>query len=216
MFSTFHLRMIAIVCMLIDHIALILFPDSVIALPCRLVGRLAFPLFVFLLYQGYLHTSDYGAYGMRLLRCACISQPIYMMVFGTFTLNVCFSLLFCLLFTRALDHFQEYPKRFAVVMAVCLLLSCFAEYGMYSIALILSYYLWHGNKWNLFFFCGLLCICMSWDYYGAAALALPLIVNYSGARGPKLPVSVTYGFYPAHLAILFAVGAVLVLTSAPV
>ena len=215
MLNSFQLRIIALICMCIDHAALVLFPDSAFYAPCRMIGCLAFPLFAWLLYQGYLHTSDFKAYAGRLLRCACISQPLWMMFFGFLRLNVCFSLLFCLLFLYAFDHFREAPRRHALLMFFCLFLSCLSEFGMYSIALVLSYSLWDGHKPFLLFFCGLLCICMSWSWHGCAAFALLFIVCYTGKRGPSFPAYVAYGFYPAHLAVLFLLGCIRILCQCP-
>ena len=65
----FTLKWIAIVSMLIDHMGAILFPQYI---EMRIVGRLAFPIYCFLLAEGAVHTSNIRRYEIRLLAFACL------------------------------------------------------------------------------------------------------------------------------------------------
>jgi len=68
------LRLIACVCMAIDHFGKMCFPDQ----PwMRLVGRLAFPLFAYGIAVGAVYTRDPMAYLKRIILLALISQPLY-------------------------------------------------------------------------------------------------------------------------------------------
>ena len=94
--SAFMLRLIACIFMLIDHIG---YAFNISAF--RIIGRLAFPIFLFLIYNGYLHTSCKWRYGLRLGIFAILSQ-IPFSLFGHNTLlypngNVFFTLLICLI-----------------------------------------------------------------------------------------------------------------------
>lgn len=73
--SALTLRIIASICMLIDHIGL--FFDIFIF---RLIGRVAFPLYAFLLVNGFRHTKNRLRYACRLAIFAVISQIPYMML----------------------------------------------------------------------------------------------------------------------------------------
>ena len=53
--SSNALKLTACVCMAVDHIGIVFMDNNYIM---RAVGRLAFPIFAFLLVQGLLHTSD--------------------------------------------------------------------------------------------------------------------------------------------------------------
>ena len=67
------LKLVACVTMLIDHTAV------VFGLPMwlRMIGRLAFPIYCFLITEGIAHTGSPGRYFLRLGIMAVISEPIY-------------------------------------------------------------------------------------------------------------------------------------------
>lgn len=69
--SATSLRSLAMVLMLIDHIGHTLYPDQ---MWIRYIGRLAFPIFAFLISQGYRHTKNLPNYLFRLLLLALVSD----------------------------------------------------------------------------------------------------------------------------------------------
>ena len=70
-FSSNALKIIACVSMLIDHIGIVFVDNNLFM---RAVGRLAFPVFAFLLVQGLLRTSDVRRYLLRLGIFAVVSE----------------------------------------------------------------------------------------------------------------------------------------------
>ena len=73
--TSFALRLFAIITMLIDHTAAVLVPmDSPFYLPMRTVGRLAFPVFCFLVVEGLAHTRSATKYLARMAAFAIISE----------------------------------------------------------------------------------------------------------------------------------------------
>ena len=89
--STFALKLIAIIAMLIDHIgAIFISPitDPELYVLFRGIGRLSFPIFAFLLVEGYGHTKDARKYLIRLGTFALISElpfdfAFYQVHYGT-------------------------------------------------------------------------------------------------------------------------------------
>jgi hypothetical protein len=69
--SSNALKLTACVCMAVDHIGIVFMDNNYIM---RAVGRLAFPVFAFLLVQGLLRTSDVRRYLLRLGIFAVVSE----------------------------------------------------------------------------------------------------------------------------------------------
>ncbi|MBQ8835975.1 MAG: hypothetical protein IJ002_00530 [Clostridia bacterium] len=121
------LKIIAVVCMLLDHIGYIT-GDIVL----RSVGRLAFPIFAFLIANGFRHTRSVPAYALRLLAFATLSEvPYDLFVSGKSTLvefsgllpdikldNVFFTLLLGLCFLAANDAYKKRGFKYAKLLSV--------------------------------------------------------------------------------------------------
>ena len=69
--SSFVLKLIAIITMLIDHIGAVLYPEI---RWLRLIGRIAFPIFAYLVAEGFYKTSDIKKYLKRLFIFALVSD----------------------------------------------------------------------------------------------------------------------------------------------
>lgn len=103
----FALKLIALILMIIDHTGLVILYGTPWYLPCRILGRIAFPIYIFLLVEGYTYTRDAGKYALRLLIFALISEapfdyaltgrwfyPGYQNVFFTLFLGLCALILY--------------------------------------------------------------------------------------------------------------------------
>lgn len=107
-----QLKMIAIVTMIIDHIGYyfeFMLPD-VIYITCRIIGRIAMPIFVFLLVQGYFKTSNIKKYIIRLFKFACITQVAILFVY---LLN------YRLIPQYNIGIYKEYNILFSFVLSLC-------------------------------------------------------------------------------------------------
>jgi hypothetical protein len=75
---TNFLKLVAIVCIVIDHIGKIFFPENMVM---AIIGRIVFPLFSYCVAVGCLYTKNTKKYIIRLLSFAVISQPFFVLAF---------------------------------------------------------------------------------------------------------------------------------------
>ena len=206
-FSTFALKMIAIVFMLIDHMGAVLFPKIMIF---RIVGRIVLPIFAFTLVEGFIHTKDVRKYIMRVGTFALLSEiPFDLALSGKILefghQNVFFTLLLGLVMLACYARTNDTLKQLAVVALTVFAAKLFnVDYsGMAIVMIFLFYYLW-DKKLEKLFAVGILIILMSGVLQLFSLLALIPIALYNGERGPKIK-GFFYAFYPIHLLVLYFV-----------
>ena len=107
--SSAALHIIAMALMLCDHMWATLFP-YLDWMTC--VGRIAFPIFAFMIVEGYFHTHDFKKYILRMLCFAVISEVPFDLVYGStpfyiFHQNVLWTFLISLLLIRLLERVKE-------------------------------------------------------------------------------------------------------------
>lgn len=106
------IEIIAYTSMLVDHLGCTIIEHNALT---WLIGRMAWPLFIYMAVLGYHRTSNFPKYALRVLIIAIISQLPYELIFGHGLLNVCFSILIILLIIE-LIHRQSYLQ--AAVLGV--------------------------------------------------------------------------------------------------
>lgn len=157
--SALALRIIACVCMLLDHIGFCFGGRFPFLAPLRWIGRLAFPLYVFLIVNGFRHTSSRPRYALRLAIFAVISQiPFALMshpktMLGT--LNVFVTLLLALLTVWATDEMRKHRcTKYICFLPTLVVFAVFyfglirSDYGVKGVFLAMVFYLFEG-KWIL-------------------------------------------------------------------
>lgn len=220
----YTLKIIAIVTMFIDHIGAVIIENGIlknqtmdqshlwliIDMVLRTIGRISFPIFCFLLVEGFLHTKDVKRYGARLLIFALISEiPFDLAMFGEWFhpeyQNVFFTLCLGLWVLSAYKKAYGDPlKQSFAIVAGCgasVFLKC--DYNIIGIVMILMFYIFRENKKMQSIFVGAIAILESLTCFGAAVLALFPIRMYNGKRGEKSLKYFFYGFYPVHLLLLY-------------
>lgn len=186
----------------------------------RHIGRAAFPIYCFLLVEGFLHTGSARRYALRLLSFALISEIPFDWAFYSSPVyaahqNVYWTLLLGLAAMWLLRRFAL-PDGSASWRGIACALGCAAaagllrtDYGAAGVLLIAALYLARAERAEqcavgatLAFF-----IQSSVSYSVCAAAAFIPVWFYSGRRGRcgRAEKWAYYIFYPAHLGLLGAV-----------
>ena len=203
------LKWVAAGSMLADHVGAVLVREENLLFWCRLIGRLAMPLFVFLLVEGFCHTRDVRRYGGRLLLFALASEIPFDLAFHGRLLewsgqNVFFTLFLGLCMLALI---QKYQGRTGAQAAIVLFFGLLAmatrcDYDVYGIIMILLCYRMKCGGSRLLCVYGLFCGLLSLSFFGSGALAAVLIGFYNGRRG-ALKGGLGFSlFYPLHLLAL--------------
>lgn len=200
------LKVIAMVTMAIDHIACY-FISSGWEYECmRGIGRIAFPIFAFLIAEGYRHTRRKWDYGRNLLIFAFISEIPWMLLHTDGSHNVLFTLLagFCCI--AILDKLKSH-KILSLLFVLVIALATSAlntDYGIQGVALVLMFYLFKDKPLLLLLFA----LPLFYDFHLLGILAsLGMISLYNGERGfikGAYSKYLFYAFYPCHLMVIWA------------
>lgn len=228
------LKLIACLAMLIDHIGatilLHLFavagggsPVYLLYLLSRCIGRIAFPIFCFLLVEGACHTRNPKRYALRLAIGAVLSElPFDLAFFGGWTWSgqsVMLTLLIGFLALEAMKRFSSWPKKLLVlvpfVLAAALLRTDYGGAGVLIIALFgLTRELPYRHAIQCTGMGVIICALIpSWVLVGdvrlpmelLALLAMVPIAAYNGQKTTRSKVVqwAFYLFYPVHISVLW-------------
>jgi hypothetical protein len=219
--NSLSLKIIAIITMTIDHIGAVLLNNLLIF---RIIGRLSFPIFAFLIVEGFIHTKSFKKYIFRLFVFSLISQIPYMLCFNinikNFELNVFFTLIAGLLALWAIKNLNPLKSVTIVVVLTVIteLLRC--DWGGIGILVIVGFYLCKNNKRLMFFIIPFIYIIylfyesyylntpisniyLSIKLYGL--LSLPMLYYYNGQKGKFKFKYFFYAYYPVHLFIIYLI-----------
>lgn len=219
-FDSVHLKLIASVSMLADHICAIFFSYLPSSFILRLtIGRIAMPVYLFLLGEGFFHSRNRKRYGISLLITAVISEPVYDIslhgsIWNPQYQNVCFTLftgflMLCLLNMLTLKNRQILHLPVIAVFCVITYFLHFSYDYSAMIALAAIYYLhWHKSYIKGCSVCAAIAVFENTP--GAFLAAFPLSF-YNGKRRRINPFVkyLFYAFYPAHLLILYIINILL-------
>ncbi|MBQ8814723.1 MAG: hypothetical protein IJZ85_09535 [Lachnospiraceae bacterium] len=210
------LKVIAMVTMFIDHFAhVFISPYSDLYLILRGIGRLAFPLYCFLLVEGFLHTKNYNRYVLRMALFALIAEiPFDLALYGVPIYwgyqSVMLTLLIGLI---GLGAYRWCVNRqlpiYGILVAVAAILAGWltrCDYGAEGVLLIFIFYLFSYSPTRRAVGLGVWAVMFGGlEVWGACAV-LPIAL-YSGARGKggRWFKWFGYAFYPLHLFLLWLV-----------
>lgn len=214
-----QLKILAMIFMTVDHVGMILFPQHRIL---RILGRLAMPIYAYMIAEGCRHTRDRKKYLLRLLGMGLLCQVVYFVAMGslyqciliTFTLSV--SLIWIYDQVEQEKSSGNWGRLFAGLAAVFFLCTVLPDllpntdygidYGLMGVLLPLLIY-GAGTRGLLL---GLALVSLNiggiqWFSFGA----VPLLLLYNGQRGKARIGKLFYWYYPLHLVAIYGISLLL-------
>lgn len=215
-----QLKLLALVTMTCDHVGLVLLPQFPVL---RIIGRLAFPIYAYMIGEGCLHTRNLGRYWYTMAAFALVCQAgswiatgsLYQSVLVSFTLAIgliwLLSEVKCPLPVTILLFAAGTGAAFFLCHGLPALLpgtDYAIDYGF--IGVLLPVLVWLGKeKWQslVLFAVGLFSLAY---YFGGnqwwcLAALFPLAL-YNGQRGRTNMKYLFYVYYPAHLVVIYLLG----------
>lgn len=218
--SATALKIIGIVSMTIDHIGFFLFPQNIVL---RMIGRLAYPIFAYMIAEGCCHTRNKMRYFCTMLGAACVCSAfayftegnLYQSIFTTFSCSV------LLIFTleKAIQSTEKAKKIWWCCLVAAITLLYFGafqlrlipgletDYGFLGIITPVLVWLGQSKAEKLM---GLaLGLCLISGELGVIQLcslaAVVVLLYYNGERGKYSLKWLFYGYYPLHIAALYEI-----------
>ena len=154
--TSFSLHIMAMVFMLCDHLWGTIIPGND-WLTC--IGRISFPIFAFMIVEGYFHTKNLKKYAVRLLVFAILSEIPFNLAMGSRVFypihqNVLWSFLISigLIYWNEKAKEKQIYKRILIGIAiVCIAyiggIITFVDYYNAGIFMVLTFYFLRGKKW---------------------------------------------------------------------
>lgn len=207
------LKIIAVVSMVIDHYAYYLMDGNTMTYEVmRCFGRIAFPVFAFLVAEGFAHTRNRMRYFLSLMLFAVVSEvPWYLLNGADGTHNVMFTLALGVAALAVFERLREHRILccFFILLTAWLATWLGTDYEWRGVLLIVVSYLF-GIKRSmntpiiLRRMMQLLFVFPLMMHYGiiGALLACAVIFLYDGTRGfihGNVAKYGFYAFYPVHL-----------------
>lgn len=208
-FDAFSLKVIALIAMLIDHVGYSLLDENLL---CDIIGRIAFPIFSFLIVESFFYTRDKKKFIIRLLIFALLSEipfdlGIYHVLFYIYHQNVMITLLIGVLMLYFADKAQNAVLKCIIAAAFCALawlVKC--DYSYYGILIIFIFYIMRNNIVALLTGYSLTTVALRWGTTQVYSIfSFAFIAFYNGKPGPKKFKFFFYIFYPAHLIAIYCI-----------
>lgn len=212
-----QLKLLAMATMTIDHIGVQLFPG---VLWLRIVGRLAFPIYAYMIAEGCAHTRDRRKYLLQMAGLALLCQLVYFFAMGSLFQCILVTFTLSILLIYAYDTGSR-PLIFLALLGVAFVTVALprllpgtdfaVDYGFFGVLVPVAAYIGKTSREKLLFTaCAL--AALAWSVGGiqwcSLAALLPLAL-YSGQHGKWRMKWLFYLYYPLHLAVLYGISLLL-------
>lgn len=220
------IKLIGIICMIIDHIGWIFYAEnSIIGIMCHVVGRVTAPVMCYFIAEGNHYTKNKRKYINRLFIFAVISQiPFSLLVNGgqikIIPLNMIFTLIFGLAALIVYKEIKNAAVKYLCIVLICVV-SVFSDWSFYGVFMVLCFGIFRGNfRYQITSYISIcylkiidtLITSGGFSLYKtlpqtlSVILVLLLLRLYSGKRGgKKYSKWFFYIIYPLHMLIIYLV-----------
>ena len=214
-----QLKILAMITMTCDHMGLMLFPHLQWL---RILGRLAMPIYAYMIAEGCRYTRDRKKYLLRLLSLGVLCQAVYLIAMGSLymCILITFSLSVCLI--NLLDQVKQeasscnWIKLWAgmiLTFFLCVILPDLlpntdfeVDYGLPGVLLPVLIY-GAGTRGLLL---GVALVALNFGgIHWYAFLAVPFLLAYNGQRGKANIGKLFYWYYPAHLVAIYGISQII-------
>lgn len=218
-----QLKLIALVAMTIDHVGLYLLPQYGIL---RIIGRLAFPIFAFMIAEGCRYTAHPGRYLGSVLGVGIGYQIFSLLAMRSLHMNILFTFALSILLIYAIRWAQK-GRGLRWILCACGFLAVYfvceglpkllpgtgfrIDYGFSGVLLPIFVYL-GSSKWEKLTGAAVGMVFVALSFGGVqwySLLALPLLACYHGERGTWKLKYLFYIYYPLHLVVIWGIGILL-------
>ena len=226
-----QLKIIAMVSMLCDHVGLLFFPNMSIF---RIIGRLAFPIFAYMIAEGCRHTKKRAKYLSLIAGMGIVFQIVYFVAMQSLYQGILVTFSLAIITIYAIDGILKSKKLLPILASIASLAFVIVfvfvlptllegtdfdiDYGLWGILLpVAVYYLPNRITRTIGMALLLLARAIHYTVFPAtlgtlqwfALLSVLFLALYNGERGKTRMKYVFYIFYPAHLVILYGIAIVI-------
>ena len=218
------LKIIALVCMTIDHIGFIMFPKMILF---RIIGRIAFPIFSYMICEGYYYTRNKLKYSLTILTLGVIFQIVYALMVNPLYLNIFLTYSLSILLMYGIDCFKNKKGVLRYLIVPFIIFSFIisegirlafpniqltVDYGFIGVIIPVLLYLTDNKyiKMSILFVSLLLLSFVSKGIQYTCLLALPLLLLYNGKKGKLNLKYFFYIYYPLHLVVIYLIQELLI------
>ena len=206
------LKLIACLTMLLDHIGATILPSTTL----RIIGRIAFPIYCFLLAEGVHYTRHPARYGLRLAIGMVLSElPFDLLFYGRWTWehqSVMVTLLLAFGMALVMKNTKSWPVKVLAIAAAAILAELLrTDYGGFGILVAALFVLTRDSEYRLLLLAlGLPALALLTGQMGIELFYVGAVIPIAFYEGRKATSNKAvqwafYLFYPVHLTALWLI-----------
>ena len=216
-----QLKIIAMLAMLSDHIGKVLLPQYPIL---QIIGRLAFPIFAFMIAEGCFYTKNKVRYFLTVFLLGAGCQAVYIIWEKSLYMNILLTFSLSIILIFSLENYKKTKEKRIMILMLFTVITVFLiavmlpvilidqgfiiDYGIFGVLLPVAIFYAPDKLRKLIYTAGIL-ILLTLDLGGGiqwwSLLAIPLLALYNQKRGKYNIKPLFYIFYPTHLVVIYLI-----------